>query len=50
MAREPHYDILFGPVTIGPVTARNPFYQVPDCNGMGQKYPTTMAVMWGVKA
>ena len=50
MAREPRYDILFEPVTIGPVTSRNRFYQTPQCNGMGRNYPTAMAVMRGVKA
>jgi len=50
MARDPRYDVLFEPVRIGPVTARNRFYQVPHCNGMGRHYPTPMAVMRGVKA
>lgn len=44
------YDILFEPVTIGPVTARNRFYQVPHCNGMGYRDPTALAHMRGVKA
>ena len=50
MARDPRYDILFEPVRIGPVTARNRFYQVPHCNGMGRTHPTAMAVMRGIKA
>ncbi|MGH6718063.1 MAG: FAD-dependent oxidoreductase [Alphaproteobacteria bacterium] len=50
MARDPRYDVLFEPVRIGPVTARNRFYQVPHCNGMGRHYPTPMAVMRGIKA
>ena len=37
--RDPRYDILFEPVRIGPVTARNRFYQVPHCNGMGHAMP-----------
>ena len=37
--REPRYDILFEPVRIGPLTARNRFYQVPHCNGMGYLRP-----------
>ena len=49
-ARDPHYDILFEPVVIGPVTARNRFYQVPHCCGMGHRYPSSMAAMRGVKA
>ena len=44
------YDILFEPVQIGPVTARNRFYQVPHCNGMGHRAPSGMAGMRRVKA
>lgn len=44
------YDILFEPVTIGPVVARNRFYQVPHCNGMGYRAPEALAAMRGVKA
>ena len=50
MARDPRYDVLFEPVQIGPVTARNRFYQVPHCNGMGRSYPSSMAAMRRVKA
>ena len=39
MPRDPRYDILFEPVRIGPVTAKNRFYQVPHCNGMGWRMP-----------
>ena len=48
--REPRYDILFEPVQIGPVTARNRFFQVPHCNGMGHRDPTAHATMRGIKA
>jgi len=48
--RDPRYDILFEPVRIGPVTARNRFYQVPHCSGMGHRYPQSDAAMRGVKA
>ena len=48
--RNPRYDILFEPVQIGPKTARNRFYQVPHCNGMGHGHPSTLAAMRGVKA
>jgi len=48
--RDARYDILFEPVRIGPVTARNRFYQVPHCNGMGRAYPSSMAEMRGIKA
>ncbi len=50
MPRNPRYDILFEPVRIGPVTARNRFYQVPHCSGMGYALPQTLAVMREVKA
>jgi dimethylamine/trimethylamine dehydrogenase len=48
--RDPRYDILFEPVKIGPVTAKNRFYQVPHCNGMGHQYPSAMAEMRAIKA
>jgi dimethylamine/trimethylamine dehydrogenase len=50
MPRDSRYDILFEPVRIGPVTARNRFYQVPHCNGMGHDMPLAHAAMRGVKA
>ncbi len=50
MARDSRYDILFEPVRIGPVTAKNRFYQVPHCNGMGFRDASAMAAMRGVKA
>ncbi len=50
MSRDPRYDVLFEPVQLGPVTARNRFFQVPHCNGMGHRDPTAHAVMRGVKA
>ncbi|WP_119388775.1 FAD-dependent oxidoreductase [Taklimakanibacter lacteus] len=54
--RDPRYDILFEPQRIGPVTARNRFYQVPHCNGGGYRDPSAAAEMrrtkseggWGV--
>lgn len=50
MARDPRYDILFEPLAIGPVIAKNRFYQVPHCNGMGNLRPRMLAEMRGVKA
>ena len=44
------YDVLFEPVAIGPVTARNRFYQVPHCCGMGHLRPQAHAAMRRVKA
>ena len=49
-ARDPRYDILFEPVAIGPVTAKNRFYQVPHCTGMGWLRPRMVAGLRGVKA
>lgn len=48
--RDPRYDILFEPVAIGPVTAKNRFYQVPHCNGGGYRDPSAAAAMRGIKA
>jgi dimethylamine/trimethylamine dehydrogenase len=50
MSRDPRYDILFEPVVIGPVTAKNRFYQVPHCNGGGYRDPSAVAAMRRVKA
>jgi dimethylamine/trimethylamine dehydrogenase len=50
MTRDPRYDILFEPVQIGPVTARNRFYQVPHCTGIGWTQPETLARLRGIKA
>jgi dimethylamine/trimethylamine dehydrogenase len=49
MSRDPRYDILFEPVKIGPVTAKNRFYQVPHCNGGGYRDPSAAAAMRRVK-
>jgi len=48
--RDPRYDILFEPVKIGPVIAKNRFFQVPHCNGMGHAKPRSHAAMREVKA
>jgi dimethylamine/trimethylamine dehydrogenase len=48
--RDSRYDVLFEPVPMGPVTARNRFFQVPHCNGMGHQHPSAHAEMRGVKA
>ena len=42
MTRDPRYDILFESVEIGPVTAKNRFYQVPHCSDMGYARPQTL--------
>lgn len=48
--RDPRYDCLFEPIKLGPVTAKNRFYQVPHCTGMGWRNPEMLAAMRGVKA
>ena len=50
MPREARYDILFEPVKIGPVTAKNRFYQVPHCTGLGWLRPRMLAELRGMKA
>jgi len=50
MGRDPRYDILFEPMAIGPVTAKNRFYQVPHCNGGGYRDASAAAEMRGIKS
>ena len=50
MSRASRFDILFEPVRIGPVTAKNRFYQVPHCTGSGSERPRTLAGLREVKA
>jgi len=50
MARNPRYDILFEPVRIGPVTARNRFYAVPHAAGMTNAMPHMRAKFRETKA
>ena len=48
--RDSRYDILFEPLKIGPLTAKNRFYQVPHCNGGGYRDPSAAAAMRGIKS
>ncbi len=48
--RDPRYDLLFDAVKIGPLTAKNRFYQVPHCNGGGYRDPSAAAEMRRVKS
>ena len=48
--RDPRFDVLFESVAVGPKVARNRFFQVPHCNGMGHRHPQALAEMRGVKA
>ena len=50
MARNPRYDVLFEPVKIGPVTARNRFYAVPHAAGMTNSMPHMRAAFRAMKA
>lgn len=50
MTQASPYSLLFDPVKIGPVTARNRFYQVPHCNGMGHVRPRAEAANRAMKA
>jgi len=49
-SRDPRHDILFEPMAIGPLVAKNRFFQVPHCNGGGYRDPSAVAAMRGVKA
>ena len=46
----PRYQILFEPVSIGPVTAPNRFYQVPHASGMTEANPRVRAAFRETKA
>ena len=48
--RDPRFDIMFEPVRIGPVVARNRFFQVPQCSGMGYRDVSSHAEMRATKA
>ncbi|MGB8813662.1 MAG: NAD(P)-binding protein [Paracoccaceae bacterium] len=48
--RDARYDILFEPMAIGPLLAKNRFYQVPHCNGGGYRDPSAAAAMRATKA
>lgn len=50
VTRDPRYDVLFESVKIGPVTAKNRFYQVPHCTGLGWLRPNMLAALRGIKA
>ncbi|MEX0279382.1 MAG: FAD-dependent oxidoreductase [Ruegeria sp.] len=44
------YAPLFEPIQLGPVTAKNRFYQVPHCTGLGHVRPRAEAALRGMKA
>ena len=47
---DPRHAILFEPVTIGPKTLPNRFYQVPHASGFGSGKPRTQAAFRAIKA
>lgn len=47
---DPRHAILFEPVTIGPKTLPNRFYQVPHATGFGSTKPMTQAAYRGMRA
>jgi dimethylamine/trimethylamine dehydrogenase len=50
MARDPRHDILFEPISIGPKTLRNRFYQAPHCTSYGSDLPGAQAYLRAIKA
>ncbi len=50
MSNSDRYARLFEPVEIGPLTARNRFYQVPHCCALGHVRPQAHAAMREIKA
>ncbi len=50
MPRNPDHDILFEPISIGPKTTKNRFWQTPHCNSAGTDRPGTQAAFRGMKA
>lgn len=44
------FAVLFEPMDIGPVTARNRFYQVPHCTGLGHANPQAEVALRATKA
>ena len=50
MGRDPRYDILFEPITIGPKVARNRLWQAPHCMGGGAERPGFQAEHRAIKA
>jgi dimethylamine/trimethylamine dehydrogenase len=47
---DPHHEILFEQVRIGPKTMRNRFYQTPHADGLNSQYPGAEAGFRAMKA
>ncbi len=43
MARDPKFDVLFEPITIGPKVMKNRFYKTPHCTNFGSDWPGSQA-------
>jgi dimethylamine/trimethylamine dehydrogenase len=50
MATNPKYQPLFEPISFGPKTMRNRFWQTSHCTGFGSERPGTQAGFRGMKA
>jgi dimethylamine/trimethylamine dehydrogenase len=50
LARNPKHDILFDPISFGPKTMRNRFWQSAHCTGYGVDKPGTQAYFRAMKA
>ncbi len=50
MTRDPKHDILFEPITFGPKTLKNRFWQTTHCAGPGSERPGANAMLRGMKA
>src|SRR3984957_9703215 len=48
--RDPHHDVLFEPMRIGPKTMRNRFYQTPHADGLNSQFPGAEAGFRGMEA
>ena len=49
-AKDNPFAVLFEPMAIGPVTARNRFFQVPHCTGLGHANPQAEVALRATKA
>lgn len=50
MPRNPKHDVLFEPISFGPKTMRNRFWQTSHCTGFGSERPGTQAAHRALKA
>jgi dimethylamine/trimethylamine dehydrogenase len=48
MATSPKYQLLFQPISFGPKTMRNRFWQTSHCTGFGSERPGTQARFRGM--